>query len=128
MKKIFLLCLSLFTVILFSSCESTKVENVGADKNQSNVILLKGNPSTGYDWEYSESKTGIIEISLTQQYLGDDNIVGAPSLYRYELSAVKDGKLTLTFEYKRSWEKKAIEKIKYSVEVKDSVVTISKIE
>lgn len=113
---------SLFMLFL-AGCESTKVETKVSDKVHGNTIELTGNPTTGYDWEYTLSKTGIINIEETRTYLGQKDIVGAPSRYEYKITPLKDGKTVLTFEYKRSWENKpASSKVVFNIEVKDNKV------
>lgn len=101
-----------------------------ASGNVSEKIELFGNPTTGYTWVYSIEDKKIVEIDEDITYLGEGNIVGAPSLFLYEIHPVNPGETTVTFEYKRPWEKdvKADRMEQYEVTVtKNGRVKIRKI-
>ncbi len=84
-----------------SSCTSQK-----SFKPDSVTIELKGNPSTGYTWEYNLSKENIVEVSKDVKYLGSEGMVGAPSMFYFTVSSLSAGNVDLTLEYKRPWEEK----------------------
>lgn len=97
----------LAVLALFAGCASK-----GSFSAHEEHLQLMGNPTTGYSWFFYTSNENIVEISETIQYLGDENIVGAPSLFMYKISSCKPGTTELRFEYKRGWEKKIPEDVK----------------
>ena len=55
------------------------------------------------------------------QYLGKDGMVGAPSLFTYTVRSLKQGNTNLKFEYKRPWEDKKAEEVRFfEVTVKEN--------
>ena len=97
---------------LFASCVSTRFTS------DEKTIQLKGNPTTGYNWFYQISDDSIIAVEEYVKYLGDDMVVGAPSMFTYTITSLKPGQATLHFEYKRPWE--TVEPI----ETKDYIITV----
>ena len=102
-----------FVIMFFSFCVSTRFESV------EKIIKLKGNPTTGYNWFYEISDDSIVAIEESEKYLGDDLIVGAPSIFTYTITSLKPGQATLHFEYKRPWE--TVE----PAETKDYIITVA---
>ena len=98
---------------LFASCVSTRF--AGDEK----TIQLKGNPTTGYNWFYQISDDSIIAVEEYVKYLGDDMVVGAPSMFTYTITSLKPGQATLHFEYKRPWE--TVE----PAEIKEYIITVA---
>ena len=111
LNAIFLLIFGLAIISLFS-CASTHFQF------DETTIHMKGNPTTGYNWFYEISNESIIAVEENVKYLGDDMIVGAPSMFTYTITALKPGQTTLHFEYKRPWE--TVEPI----ETKDYYITV----
>ena len=96
-----------------SSCTSQK-----SFKSDSVTIELKGNPSTGYTWEAVLSSENVVTVSKDVKYLGDEGMVGAPSMFYFTVSSVSAGNTVLTLEYKRPWEEKEpLEKKIYNITV-----------
>ena len=83
---------------LFASCVSTRFAS------DEKTIQLKGNPTTGYNWFYQISDESVIAVEEYVKYLGDDMVVGAPSMFTYTITSLKPGQAALRFEYKRPWE------------------------
>ena len=100
-------------VFALTSCASTRFQS------EETTIQMKGNPTTGYNWFYEISDESIIAVEENVKYLGDDMIVGAPSMCTYTITALKPGQTTLHFEYKRPWE--SVEPI----ETKDYYITVA---
>ena len=98
LKSLFLITL-IFGAVFMSSCTSQK-----SFKSDSVTIELKGNPSTGYTWEAVLSSENVVTVSKDVKYLGDEGMVGAPSMFYFTLSSVSAGNTILTLEYKRLWE------------------------
>ena len=107
----YLMCSCL--VLALTSCTSTRLQS------DETTIQMKGNPTTGYNWFYEISDESIITVEENVKYLGDDMIVGAPSMFTYTITSLKPGQTTLHFEYKRPWE--TVEPI----ETKDYYITVT---
>lgn len=104
-----------FLCILISGCKAATFST------HEKYLQFMGNPTTGYTWIFTVGNESIIEVEESVKYMGEENMVGAPSLFMYKISSVKPGKTTLKFEYKRPWEKKAAEESRfYEVSVKAS--------
>ena len=101
--------------LIFAGCKS-------ASFNSSEKILeLRGNPTTGYTWIYTIGDETIIQVDEDIQYLGKKGVVGAPSLFTYTVRSLKQGNTNLKFEYKRPWENKQAEEVRYfEVTVKEN--------
>ncbi len=70
------------------------------------TVILEGNPTTGYEWTAIVKDKDIVKITKSE-YTPDENaenLVGVGGKYTFEFEALKEGKTTITFEYKRSWE------------------------
>lgn len=84
------------------------------------IVALKENATTGYSWTYKISnKKGIALYSeqVLEPLSADTNIVGVGADKVWEFSALKAGKYTITYQYKRPFEAKAIETLTYAVVV-----------
>lgn len=83
------------------------------------IVALKENATTGYAWSYkiSDSKGVVLysEVALTADDTTGGLVMGAGTDKVWEFKALKTGKYTISFEYKRSFEKTAIEKLIYKV-------------
>ena len=112
-NRSFLSLLFCFVIMGFSSCASTRF------KREEETIKLKGNPTTGYNWFYEISDDSIIAVEGYVKYLGDEMVVGAPSMFTYTITSLKPGQTTLRFEYKRPWE--TVEPI----ETKEYIITVA---
>ncbi|MBQ4555672.1 MAG: protease inhibitor I42 family protein [Spirochaetaceae bacterium] len=112
LKSLFLITL-IFGAVFMSSCTSQK-----SFKSDSVTIELKGNSSTGYTWEAVLASENIVEISKDVKYLGDEGMVGAPSMFYFTVRSLSSGSTILTLEYKRPWEEKEpLEKKIYNINV-----------
>ena len=80
-----------YVVLALTSCVSTRFQS------EETTIQMKGNPTTGYNWFYEISDESIIAIEENVKYIGDDMIVGAPSMFTYTITALKPGQTTLHF-------------------------------
>lgn len=86
------------------------------------IVALKENATTGYVWSYKISnEKGIAiysETALEALVAPTTPIMGAGIDKVWEFSALKAGTYTITYQYKRAWEEKAIEKLTYKVIIK----------
>ena len=79
---------------------------VGCNKKDKNLtIKLTSNPTTGYDWGYTISTIDIIE--MTDDYISDcdDNQDGCGGKNIYTIKPLKEGKTSITFNYRSTYEK-----------------------
>jgi inhibitor of cysteine peptidase len=106
---IFVLLLTVLT-----ACSSANEVNLDAGDNgsqvelksdQTLVISLEGNPTTGYTWEVAEVDEGVLrqvgEVEFEPEDTGDVG-VGSVQILRFE--TVNSGKTSLDLVYHRSWE------------------------
>ena len=130
MKKILLSSLMLFAVI-FIGCHNQQAAlvqitgdsgNIDVTTGQTFVIKLESNPTTGYSWRLAELKTGIVE-KVSNDYVPtktEGNVVGSGGIEEWTFKAVTKGKVIITLEYARPWEKDVppIKRAVYQVIVK----------
>jgi inhibitor of cysteine peptidase len=113
MKKILLIASLLAVILGLSACGSSKVK-VGEEANGQTIelsvgqkleIQLAGNPTTGFNWEVSETDESIIKQSGEAGYKSDSNLIGSGGMFKYTFEAVQPGTTTIKLIYHRSWEK-----------------------
>lgn len=93
MKKIFLILLMCLFI-------------VGCSKKGKEIELsLNGNVTTGYEWTYSVSEEGILTETQNEYLTEETELVGAGGVHVFSFKGEKEGKVTVTFVYSRSWEK-----------------------
>jgi predicted secreted protein len=74
------------------------------------IVELRGNPTTGYEWQRTDSLNHAVLEPLGYAYIPDrPEIVGSGGLWRFRFKAVHTGSTPLGFEYRRSWEEEPIE-------------------
>ena len=111
-KKVLILIL---LVLLFAGCSNTSF------KSDKTTLELNGNPTTGYTWLYSIGDETIISVDEDVKYLGAKGVMGSPSKFTYTIKSLKAGNTSLKFEYKRPWEEKEAEEVRfYDVKVKEN--------
>jgi inhibitor of cysteine peptidase len=98
---------------------------VELQQGQELIVRLAGNPSTGYEWQMSQSGLGGLEEATGSPAFESDlpegeNRPGAGGTEVWNFTARATGQLNLSFEYKRSWEQDvpATKTVSYVVEVK----------
>ncbi len=71
------------------------------------TIELPGNPTTGFMWSVVSVDTASFRISEAEVIRSGAkrNVVGAPSLFRWHVEALKESSGTIKLAYARSWEK-----------------------
>ncbi|HJO92099.1 MAG TPA: protease inhibitor I42 family protein [Victivallales bacterium] len=116
MKKYFIAgsLLVLVSTILVSCCcifpKSNEFKADDSDKTfkgktgETFTILLKSNPTTGYDWHVGEYDKKIIEL-VKSKYTPNSKLIGAGGSKLYTFKILATGKANLKFDYKRAWEK-----------------------
>lgn len=70
-------------------------------------VVLKGNPSTGYAWNYTMDSKNMIELSSSNEVPDKKNVAGSGSTFTWRFKALKAGQVKLTYKYYRGWEGEA---------------------
>jgi len=118
------LCLVVAICVLSFGCESTQEQNISAVKLEGNkaTVELKGNPTTGYSWDYTMSPEGIVR-EIFKDYIPDkkdENLAGSGGKFVFTFEAVTQGEAELVFSYFRPWEAEpALETVSYRALVDD---------
>jgi len=82
-------------------------------------VQLAENPTTGYRWLLHSTQGRTIEIQ-EDSFQARGGAIGAGGIRRWRFRASETGPADLEFEYRKSWEKKAVETFKVAVRVKPS--------
>lgn len=82
-------------------------------------VTLKGNPTTGYSWQYDIADGSIISLT-NESSTPDSALIGAGSTFNWSFKALKPGKTTISFKYYRPWEGTAnfLQNVEYTIIVK----------
>jgi inhibitor of cysteine peptidase len=88
-------------------CEVVQQEIIETVVGQEFTISLPSNPTTGYSWALAGSlPDGLLLVgSQYKPSQPDPNVVGSGGVEEWTFKATKAGTATLTFEYRRPWEK-----------------------
>lgn len=81
-------------------------EWVSRDPDGLLTVHLRANPTTGYDWEWSQKGEGELEEE-SKEYLSkweNSGLCGAPSFVKFRFKPSKPGLTELKLRYNRSWE------------------------
>jgi predicted secreted protein len=109
------LAVLLFSVLLLPAAARAEEAvqaylGVEARVGEAVVLILKGNPSTGYTWRLNEARShgldGVVIKELGWMPIGGSAKIGAPGLLRIEVVPKVAGSATLAFDYLRPWESK----------------------
>lgn len=68
------------------------------------VVVLEGNPSTGYMWEVDEVDGAILQQVGEPEFRALSDLVGAGGLSILRFQAVATGRTMLRLAYRRPWE------------------------
>ena len=68
-------------------------------------ITLRGNPSTGYQWELTDWNEQILTMTTEPSYTQDSPAIGSGGEFVFEFQAVMNGHTDLRLVYRRPWEK-----------------------
>lgn len=67
------------------------------------TIILDGNPTTGYSWQYQIVGDPSI-VSIQDNYTPYSNRIGSGGQFIYNGKAMKRGQISIIFSYARPWE------------------------
>ncbi len=101
MKQRILIFTIIVLIAITTGCTTTK--DAESD-NASLVITLEGNPTTGFMWDYTTEGDGEIALVDESSEVLNEGLLGSPSTFNYSFKGVKEGDVTLIFEYARPWE------------------------
>jgi len=86
-------------------------------EDQTLVISLESNPSTGYSWEVAEINQDVLHQVGETEFEQLSPLLGAPEKQILRFKSVGEGQSTLKLVYRRPWEK-GVEPIReYSIQV-----------
>jgi flavodoxin len=69
------------------------------------LVSLDGNPTTGYSWEYRQSKDGVVREVSKKYEPQKTSLAGSGGVFTFVFEGISQGETELTFEYLRPWEK-----------------------
>ncbi len=86
-------------------------------KGERIMILLPGNPTTGYQWDATK-EPGILERLREPEYRPEGKVPGAGGIFLFRYRARESGEGTLTLVYRRPWEGTPAETFSLRVKVR----------
>ena len=103
----------IFFVLLFvsstSACfaeESKNLKVIKAQVGHNITIILKSNPTTGYQWQVAKPLDESTLKLISSEYLADKTtLVGAGGKQVWRFKTLKPGQTSISFKYVRPWEK-----------------------
>jgi len=84
------------------ACGSGTELNVG----DTLIVILNGNPSTGYTWDVGFYVHPVIKLCGEPKYQPESNLPGAAGTYTFRFLAVGEGQATLRLIYHRPQDEK----------------------
>ena len=96
-----------------TACSAANEVNLGADDNgsqielqadQTLVIGMEGNPTTGYSWEVEEVDEAVLRQVGEAEFEPESDAVGSGGVQILRFEAVNSGQTDLELVYHRSWE------------------------
>ena len=109
--KVFVL-ISLLLAAL-TACGASNEVNLDANDNgsqvelksdQTLVISLEGNPTTGYTWEVAEMDEGVLRQVGETEFEPESDALGSGGVQILRFEVVNSGQTDLDLVYHRSWE------------------------
>ena len=79
-------------------------DQVELKSDQTLVISLEGNPTTGYTWEVAEVDEAVLKQVGETEFKPDTGDVGSPGMQTLRFETVSSGKTDLELVHHRSWE------------------------
>lgn len=133
-NKMTYLLVALLVLVLSVSCSSTDKPYAEVELSVSGSVAsgeyfdamaqgstlkveLDANATTGYQWSCDISDSMLV-AKTSDDYIQDSNeshMLGVGGTACYEFKALAPGKLTISFDYSRSWEGAAIRNVKLFV-------------
>jgi predicted secreted protein len=125
-KALMLIPPALFSILLFSGCDSNytvptytdTLQGIQTNVGHEFIIALDANPTTGYNWNEEYDDT-LLEL-ISKEYKPDEKaagLTGAGGSQYYRFQAKHIGNVEVKFTYQRSWESAPIEKKIFNVDI-----------
>lgn len=100
----------IFIAVVMPASDSTAGTDIEATVGKTVILVLEGNPTTGYTWQARIPRRERSLISVDgcawQAKAGTPKrMVGAPRIYSCRITPLRPGNATITFRYLRPWEK-----------------------
>lgn len=94
-------------------------QSVVLAKGRTLVVVIAGNPSTGYQWELVGPVDGAVlaQEGRAEFVAGAPDLVGAPGEYRFTFKAIGQGTTGIGMKYVRPWEQDKAPAAKATVNV-----------
>ena len=95
--------------------ESTQNWNIKANRDKTIVLIMKGNPTTGFSWLVEDPKKidktileplNINKFNTADDYVSDPHeqgMVGYGGNFHFKFRPLKEGKTSIKFLYKQPW-------------------------
>ena len=77
---------------------------IALEEDQTLVISLVSNPTTGYSWGVVESEGSILRQMGEAEFHPQSDLVGASGVETIRLEATRTGQVSLQLDYRRPWE------------------------
>ena len=85
--------------------EADSGQTVVLTSGQELFVTLTSNATTGYSWSQRFTVDGVLGVVGETEYLPDQPIIpGSGGRERFRFRAVRTGRTTASFEYRRPWE------------------------
>ena len=122
MRRLFLL---LVPLVLFAGCAAPELSlnannangRVELRKNQSFIISLESNPTTGYSWEVSALDERLLQQNGAPEFTPQTDRIGAGGIQTFHFRAIERGETQLTLVYRRPWETAVLPAKSYAVTI-----------
>ena len=79
-------------------------------------IVLRGNPTTGYQWEVAATDESLL-TSAGSTYAADSDAIGSGGTYRFQFNAAAAGEVRLQMVHKRSWEPDVLQTFEVTIRI-----------
>jgi len=80
------------------------------------IVVLPGNPSTGYEWELAETDASLLPL-IDSSFAQHSDMPGSGGEYRFKFKAIASGRVHLRLVYKRPWETQVAETFEVTITI-----------
>ena len=123
-KRLILLAIAAILLVTAGCAGGVKAytdsaQTINISTNQTFIIALDSNPTTGYSWQasYDESRLELVGKSYETNEQANQGVVGAGGVEYFQFKALKAGKTEVTLVYQRPWEEQSIDQKVFTVKI-----------
>ena len=87
-----------------SISEADNGQTIRIQQNDTLVLTLEGNPTTGFSWELDTIDSLILRQVAESTFTPESDALGAAGHFVWRFEAANTGQTTLRLVYRRSWE------------------------